>query len=219
VPAGLVGHEGDSLALLGLGDDRGGHAVVQRLVHRSVDLFEVVAVDNDGVPAECLDAALVRLHVPLELGGTALAQPVDVDDGGDVVELLEACPGEALPDGALGALAVADNRPHVVRGAQRTLGGHGHAYGDGKALSERSGGDVDPRDDRGGMALKPAAELAVGEQLFVVDGARGAEQGVDEGRSVALGEDQVVAGGVVRVIEAVTQVTCQQDRHEVGRGK
>ena len=67
------------------------------------------------------------------------------------------------------------------------------------------------------MALELGAELAEGEQLLVGDRAGGGEHRVDERRGVALGEDQVIVVGVLRVVVVVAQVARHQHRHQVGR--
>ena len=54
-----------------------------------VDCLDVVAVDLDRVPAERLEPARVRGEVPAVHRLAALAEPVDVDDRGEVVELVE----------------------------------------------------------------------------------------------------------------------------------
>ena len=82
---------------------------------RVVDLVEVVAVDDDRPASEGLDAVLVDVEVPLVLGGPALAEAVDVEDGGEVREAVVTGLVERLPDGALGELAVAAEHPDVER--------------------------------------------------------------------------------------------------------
>ena len=51
-----------------------------------------MTINNDGVESEGLQPLLVSLHVVPEGGGVALTQPVDIDDGAQVVELV--VPGE-----------------------------------------------------------------------------------------------------------------------------
>src|SRR5581483_2950953 len=80
VPALLVLEERDALPLDRAGDDRRGPARVAGARERVVDLGEIVSVDDERFPSERLDARGVRVGVPLELGGAALAEAVHVDD-------------------------------------------------------------------------------------------------------------------------------------------
>jgi len=59
----------------------------------------------------------------LEHGGVALAEPVDVKHGHEVVELVEAGEGEGLPDGAFRTLPVTHQAVHTVTGATRHASG------------------------------------------------------------------------------------------------
>ena len=85
--AGLVLDRRHALALLRAGDDRdrlagGGLG----LGVGGLDRLDVVAVDRDRLPAEGLDAAHVAVEVPAEHRLARLAEAVDVDDRGQVVE-------------------------------------------------------------------------------------------------------------------------------------
>jgi hypothetical protein len=67
------------------------------------------------------------------------------------------------------------------------------------------------------MSLEAAAQLAIAQQLLVVDRAGRAVHGVQQRRRVTLGEDEVVVARVARVVEVVAQVARKQYGHEVGR--
>ena len=121
-----------------------------------------------------------------------------------------------LPHRALGHLRVTAEDPGAVGQLVEALGGEGDADGDGQALAEGAGGHVDPGEAGGGVALQPAAELAVGGHLLLGDRPDRLVDGVDQGRGVALGEDQVVGVGVLGVVEVVVQVLGDQHGHEVG---
>lgn len=220
VPALVVGDLRDALALHGPGHDDGGPLPVGGGGQRPVDGLEVVAVDDQGAAAEGLDAAGVRLGVPLQFRRAALAEPVDVDDRHEVGQLTLAGLVEGLPDRALGHLAVAAQHPHPVRLVLQVAsrGGDAHAVGD--ALAQRSGRHVHPGKDGRGVALKARSERAVRRHEFVlVDGARGVEHRVQQGRGVSLGEDQVVVGRVLRLLPVVAEMTGHQYGHQVGGGQ
>ena len=147
-----------------------------------------------------------------------LPEPVHVDDRDEVVELVVGRVLGGLPHRALGHLAVAADHPHPERQPVEPLARVGHADPDREALAERARRHVDPRQDRRRVALEARAELPVGAELLLREGARGAEQAVDERRGVALREDEAVVGRVVRLVEVVAEVSCEENRGEVGRG-
>src|SRR5438874_3377306 len=168
MPAGLVLEERDALAFHRARDDRGGPARVARLREGVVDLSKIVAIDDERIPAERLDARGVRIGVPLELGGPALAEPVHVEDGRHAPQVLVTAEIEAFPDRALGALAVADDRPYVERRVPQTLRRERDPDRDRHALTERARRDVDPRQHRCGMTLEARAQLTERHELAVV---------------------------------------------------
>jgi hypothetical protein len=79
-PAALVGSSHDDRRPIG------GH---DRLLVGVVDRVDVVAVDLDRPPSAGLCAVAVGAQVPAVHGLAALAEAVDVDDRGQVVEVLE----------------------------------------------------------------------------------------------------------------------------------
>ena len=184
-----------------------------------VDAGEVVAVDSQHPRAECLGALLVGGQVPLQLGGAALAQPVDVDDRGQVGQLV--IPGlvQGLPDGALSHLAVPAQHPHPVREPVEVPARQRYPHPVGQALAQRSGGDVDPRQHRGGVAFQAGPEPPVpGHQLFVGHHPHRLVDGVQQRGRVSLREDQVVVMVRARVVPVVVQVTADQHRQQVRGG-
>jgi hypothetical protein len=68
------------------------------------------------------------------------------------------------------------------------------------------------------VALQPAAQLAERVELGVLDGAGRLQARVEEGRGVALREDQVVARRIVGPVHVEPQVPVQQDGHQLGGG-
>ncbi len=125
----------------------------------------------------------------------------------------------ASPHRALGQLAVPAQHPDAVPGALESLAGQGDADADRQALAERAGGGLHPREPlRGGMPFETAVQHAEGEQFGVVDGSRGLVGGVEQGRGVALGQDEAVVAGVGGAVEVVVEVVGEQDGHQVGGG-
>ena len=63
---------------------------------------------------------------------------------------------------------------------------------------------------------RPVANvIGAPEQLVVVDRARGPVQGVEQRRGVALGKDQMIITGRVRVGEVIAQMPGEQHGHQV----
>ena len=123
VEARLVLDRGHALALARPRDDHRRPALgLERLGVGAVDRLDVVPVDHDRVPAERLRALPVGVGVPAEHRLAALAEPVDVEDRGQVVELVVRGVLERLPDGSLGRLAVAVEHPDVGRHPVEVLG-------------------------------------------------------------------------------------------------
>ena len=103
------------LALEGLGDDARGLALVRgSLVQRVRDGRDVVAVDDERVPAEGLGALAVHLDVVLVHGRLALAETIHIDDVHQVVELVVAGERHRLPHAALGTLAITADAVHSI---------------------------------------------------------------------------------------------------------
>ena len=182
----------------------------------AVDGGDVVPVDLDRLPAERLRARAVGIEVPAVHRLAGLAEPVDVDDRGQVVELVEARVLERLPHRALGHLGVAAQAPDPIRQAVELLAGQRDAHRDRQALPQGPGGHVDPRQDGRRMSLDPAAELAEGEHLLVADRAGGLVHRVQQRRRVALAEDQMIVPRILRRAEVVVEVLRHEHGHEVG---
>ena len=217
VLAGLVLDRLDALALLRLGDDHRRAALgLRRLGEGGVDRLVVMAVDRDRVPAEGFRAAHVGVEVPADHRLARLAEPVDVDDRGEVVELLVSGVLEGLPHRALGHLGVSAQAPGPERQAVEPLAGQRDADRDRQPLAERARGHVDPREHRHGMALELRAELAEAQEVLVGDRPGRFQHGVVQRRRVPLGEDEVVVARILGGLEVEVQVLLEQDRHQVG---
>src|SRR2546427_7557608 len=157
------------------------------------------------------------MEIPLKPGGTALPERVDVEDRREVGEALVTRVVEPLPDRPLRELAVAGERPHVVRSAEPALPGQRDPDRDRETLAERARRDIDPWDDRRRMPLEPAPALPERHELLVRDRAGGAEERVVERRGMALAEDQVIVGRVLRLGPVVAEVAGEENGDQVGR--
>ena len=221
MPVLPVLHFGGAAALEGAGQDDGRPfaAEVARLGHGLVDRRDVVAVDLEHPGAERLGPAAVGLQVPAEVGGPALAEPVDIDEGDQVGQLVVRGLVEGLPHRPLGHLAVTAQHPDPVRQLVQVLAGQRDADAVGQALPEGSGRHVHPGQDRGGVTFQPRSEAAVaGHQLLVGDHADRLVDRVEQGRRMSLGEDEVIVTRVIRVVPVITEVPAHQHGHQVGGG-
>jgi len=201
VPAGVVLHVAHALALDRLGEDHGGLALdgLGFLVG-GLDLLEVMAVDLDDVPAEGLELLVEGLGRHDVLGRAVDLQPVHIDAGAEIVEMILGGGHHGLPDLALGQLAVAKNGVDAVV-LVGLLAGQRHAGRHGNALAQGAGGHVDAGiivhlDVAGHVALDAAEHF----EVFHGEEAAQRQHGVDGGRAVALGHHKPVAVGVLRVL-------------------
>ena len=96
------------------------------------------------------------------------------------------------------------------------------ADGGGEALAQRAGGDADPGRIGRRMALEGRVDAPQRVQVLA-DGARFLQGGPEDGRAVALGEDELVdvaRGGVLRIEAELVEVEHRHDfgaRHAGGR--
>src|SRR5205823_2732643 len=137
-------------------DDRGCVSRLHRLSIRRADGLVIVAVDLDRAPSEGASARGIRRPIPAEWSFAALTQSVHIEDRDDVAELVVARVIERLPNGPLRHLTVANEHPYSVRQSLEVLGCDRDPDRDRQALSQRSGGDVDPREPGDRVALEPA---------------------------------------------------------------
>ncbi len=207
------------MALLGARDDHRRPVGVPRLGVRGVDLGHVVAVDLDRAPPERLRPVAEHVGVPPVHRGTALSELVQVEDRRQAVEPVERGRLHGLPDRPFGHLGVAHHHPDVSRRAvepQRER----HPHADRQSLTERSGGDVDPRElrHRRRMPLDRRAEPTQRQHLLIGDGADRLQRRVQDGGGVALREHEPVVRQIGRLGDVRAQVIGVQDRDEVGGG-
>ena len=221
MPVGAVLDLGEAAALDGLGQDHRGPAVggASGRGEGIVDGSHVVPVDLEHPGAECLRSAGVRAQVPAELGRAALAQAVDVDDRDEVRQLVVRGLVQCLPDRSLGDLAVPAEHPDRECAVLQVLACERDPDAVGQPLAQRSGGDVHPRQNRGGVALQTLSEAPVpGHQFILRDDADGLEHRVQQRRRVPLREDQVVVRGGLRVIPVESQMPGDEHGEQVRSG-
>ncbi len=216
VPALLILEPSNTLALDRLRHDHGRPPItLDRLRERGVDGGDVVSVGCDRTAAERACPLEVMVDLPPVHRLSALAEPVDIDDHDEVVESVVGGMLERLPDRALRHLAVSAQDPDAIGRLFQSLAGKRDTDADGKAEAQRTGCDVDPGEQRRRMPLQPAAERAEAKKLLFGDRPRCQVERVQQGRSVPLGEDQVVVQPILGLIEVVAEVLREEDSHQV----
>ena len=219
MPAVLVLDLAESLPLDGARDHDGRLAGrLARLLQGLVDLLHVVAIDDDGAATEGLDPVAIDIGLPFVLGRSPLAEPIDIEDGGEVREPVVAGFVEPFPDRPFRQLAIAGESPDVVGQLVELAAGECDPDRDGQPLAQRPGRHIDPGKNRRRMALEPRSKFPEGQQLIVADHPNRLEDGVEQGRGMALGEDQVVVGGRARIVPVVEEVPGDEDGHQIGGG-
>ena len=146
---------------------------------------------NDGIPKAELD---IIIDMPADL----LRRRPDGTSPSYASARFACCPSSALP-------------------CQPSLACKGDPEdGDRQILTERSGGDVDPRKHRRRMAFEAACELAERHEFVVGDATGRAEERVVQRGGVAPAEDQVIVRGVLRLRPVVAEMAGEQNGHQIG---
>ena len=193
MPASLVLHVADALALGGLHHDGEGYTLgLLGLGKGGLHLVKVVTVDLSHFKTECLQ--LLRNGIGAHhVGDVAVdLQAVVVDDDAQVVQLVVVGQHKGLPNLALLDLAVTQQGVYPAVLAL-VLGGQSHAGGSGDTLAQRAGGHVHAGGlVHVGVSLEAAADVAQGLQLLPGEEALQGQGGVQAGGGVSLGKDEAV---------------------------
>ena len=160
---------------------------------------DVVPVDLDHVPAEGAPFRRERIGVEILGNRPRSGKFVVVEDGREVVELVERGGHRGRPDLAFVDLAVAEDA--VDAGvALVDLRRHRHAAGDAQALAQRAGVGLDARravDFR--MALQDRAEDLQRPQRFHGDAAQFGQRRVLGQHAVPLAQQEPIAIGPLQI--------------------
>jgi hypothetical protein len=127
VPAVDALQLGDPVTLDGSGQDDGRFLRCACRGECVVDRDEVVSVDEVGGASEGPKPGLIPVQVPLQFGGAAHSEAVDVDDRGEVVQTVIGGASECLPHRTFCELAVAAQNPDVVVDVIQVEAGQGDA--------------------------------------------------------------------------------------------
>ena len=177
---------------------------------------DVVAVDPQRLPPERLPFVGDRFGAQDAFGGAVGLQGVDVDDGGQVVQVVVGGLQRCLPGGALVELAVGQQVEHPGRVAlvaqpERHPGGHR------QAVPQRAAGDLHTRGvGRHARHRQPGLVGAVGLQLLDRDGPGLGQRRVQGDGVVADGEQEPVPIRPVRVLGPESQLVGVGDGEDIG---
>lgn len=202
------GHDGCGLAFGG-----------RRFEERLAQLFDVVAVDDDRVEAEALDAFAIRVHVVLQQSRLRLAQTVDIEDGAQIVQIVVRGEIQRLPDRAFGALAVADDAVGSVRGFVVVLAHVRHAAGDGQPLAQGTGGHVHEIQSGRRVALQIAVHFTQLEQVAGREETGLGPRRVQYRSGVSFRQNQPVVRRISRIFQVVTHDVKKEHGHNLGDGR
>ena len=201
MPAALVFHKGDALALDGVCIDALGLAVPGgvALIQCSYDLLHAVAIDLQRFPAEGAEL-LTQIAVGHHLvAGAVQLEIVAVYKDNQVIQLVLVGGIGSLPDLALLRFTVAHHAEHLVVLVIQ-LPCQRHTGGAGQTLSQRAGGNINAGAFvHGGVSLQHGALLAQRVQLGLGEEADACQAGILDGADMTLGEHHAVAIRPARV--------------------
>lgn len=221
MPQNVVLHESNSFTLDGIGDYHDGLVAVVAgscFTEGAAEGGVVVPVDFKDAPPECFPFGCEVLEFEGVLVEVEALHMVVVNDCHEIVEPEMVGEKRGLPDGALVALAVAEDNKHAP-GAAVFLSGVGHARTYAKAMPEGAGGKVDAWKVVGNMAREATAVLIMGLELPDREKSGFGEGGIDACAGMAFAEDEAVAvvpGGIEGI---VSQDFGVQHGHYVGDGE
>ena len=179
--------------------------------------LDVVAIDDERVPAERVPARGNLVHLVLELRVAALAERVDVDDAAEVVELVIERDVRRFPHRAFGHLAVAEEHVGPVVGSDAARVER-RAHRRANALAERAGRDVDKRQPRRRMAFEVGVDLPQVEQIRARKEPRVRPGRVEDRRRMPLRQHEAVVVGILRVLRIEAHLAKEERRDHLGRG-
>lgn len=184
------------------------------------DFSGVVAIDEDGFPAEGLESLFVDAQVSLDGGGTRLTNTVDIDDGGKVAELVDVGEVSGFPDGTFNSFTITHQAVVSVGDLVNVLGGISHTASNRETLTQRAGGNIDEVELGGWVTFKGRVDLSQSQELFSLQEAVVGPAGVEKWGTVTFGDDESIIRellGVSRVVVHAGFVE-EEDGKEISTG-
>lgn len=74
-----------------------------------------MAIYNQGIPAKTFEARAVSIHVMLEGSGLWLTKTIDIKNGHQIVQLLDSCKAQSLPDATLSTFTITNETVGSVK--------------------------------------------------------------------------------------------------------
>ena len=192
MPAHLILHKGNALALDRVPQDALGYAGRVRRGQSRLNGVQVMAVDLVQIKAESLylGGQVAQGH-DLVVAAVDL-QAVVVDDDRQIVQLVVSGGHKCLPNLPLLALAVTQQGKDL-RVLAQLFGAQSHAHSDGAALAQGAGGGIHAGNLLAvRMSLQDAVELAEVGVFAAVNKAQAGQNRVVAGGTVALAEHKAV---------------------------
>ncbi len=181
------------------------------------DFLHVMAVDDFRAPVEGLETACGKRPCHSRRPSAWLwPEAVHVHNGHEIVQLIDARQRRRLPHRAFGAFAVAhQDIGAVIQVVQPRAKRHAHAHA--QALAQRTRRHVHKRQPRRRMPFKVAVQFAQRVQMLAREKPQFRPGRIKQRRGVALGKDEAVVVGVMRIFRIEPHVPEKQSRHQVRR--
>ena len=128
-------------------------------------------------------------------------RPIHINNSTEVVQLVEACKVQGLPDVTLHGLSVTHEAVGPVAGLVKELAAVGHTGGHTQSLAQGASGHVDKVESGRGMALEVGVNLTEVHELGGWEEAGLGPRGVKDGSGVPLGQNESEKIGNQRFIQ------------------
>jgi hypothetical protein len=214
---------GKVLSLEGLGED--GERLLGFVVSGGGicldDFSDIVTINADSFPSERCESSGINFSFVLLHGGLGLTKGVDVDDGNEVVEVIVSSEVGSFPDRSFSALTITEQGVEFVLDLVHIFGGISHTSGNGKTLSEGSGGYVNELESGDGVAFKLTVDVTEGLEGFLGEETIVSPADVKDGSVVTLGKDEFIVGKVLGVLGVIVHAGFveEKDGQELSRGR
>jgi hypothetical protein len=214
---------GKVLSLEGLGED--GERLLGFVVSGGGicldDFSDIVTINADSFPSERCESSGINFSFVLLHGGLGLTKGVDVDDGNEVVKVVVSSEVGSFPDRSFSALTITEQGVEFVLDLVHIFGGISHTSGNGKTLSEGSGGYVNELESGDGVTFKLTVDVTEGLEGFLGEETIVSPADVKDGSVVTLGKDEFIVCKVLGVLGVIvhTGFVEEKDGQELSRGR
>jgi uncharacterized protein YrrD len=214
---------GKVLSLEGLGED--GEGLLGFVVSGGGicldDFSDIVTVNADSFPSEGCESSGINFSFVLLHGGLGLTEGVDINDGNEVAKVVVSSEVGGFPDRSFSALTITQQGVELVFDLVHVFGGISHTSGNGKTLSEGSGGYVNEVESGDGVTFKLTVDVTESLEGFLGEETIVSPADVKDGGVVTLGKDEFIVGKVLGVLRVVvhTGFVEEKDGQELSRGR